>query len=60
MGEILPHPNDQQANNGMRAANYLMEEMYSTLDDVVQFVPQAICRSDDVMYQMLKVQSKPK
>ena len=55
VGEILPHPNDQQANNGIRAARYLMEEMYTTFDDVVRFVPHQICRSDDKIYHQDRI-----
>ena len=50
VGEILPHPNDQLANNGIKAANHLLAELYNSLEDNVRFVQHPICRVDNEMY----------
>ena len=50
MGEILPHPNDQLANNGIKAANHLLAELYNSLEDNIRFVQHPICRVDNEMY----------
>ena len=50
VGEILPHPNDQLANNGIKAANHLLAELYNSLEDNVRFVQDPICGVDNEMY----------
>ena len=36
VGEILPRPNDQLANNGIKAANHLLAELSNSLEDNVR------------------------
>ena len=50
VGEILPHPNDQLANNGIKAANHLLAELYNSLEDNIRFVQHPVCRVDNEMY----------
>ena len=60
MGEILPHPNDQLANNGIKAANHLLAELYNSLEDNIRFVQHPICRVDNEMYDQDGVHSNEK
>ena len=52
VGEILPHPNDQLANNGIKVANHLLSDLYNSLEDPdnIRFVQHPICRADNEMY----------
>ena len=40
--EIHPHPNDQLANNGIKAANHVLAELYNSSKDNVRFVQHPV------------------
>ena len=50
VGEILPHPNNQLTNNGKKASNHLLAELYNSLEDNIRFVKHPNCRINNEMY----------
>ena len=50
VGEILPHPTDQQADGGISTINYLSEETCASLDGDIRYVQHPVCRSDNELY----------
>ena len=47
VGEILPHPNNENMNNGVSNVNYFLKEEYLNLKGKVRFVEHPICRVDN-------------
>ena len=47
VGEILPHPNNENMNNGVSNVNYFLKEEYLNRKDKVRFVEHPICRVDN-------------
>ena len=50
VGEILPHPNNESMNNGVRNVNYFLQEEYPNLKGRVRFVEHPIRRVDNELY----------
>ena len=50
IGEVLPHPSDEQMNKRISLTNFVLGSQYSSLTEKVRYVEHPVCRKEDILY----------